>query len=384
MSDQLKRPKPLLLLIIGGVALALWVNVYYRQRAAGEIRGRIDAGIEAVRLGRPADAEREWLAAAKLNPGNPAIWELLSELYINTEQWKKGADSLTTLHRIDPNRKLIYSRLAACTLRMANEIEAQKLANEELKVNPTDESSLTILAFLSGMQENTELQVGYLKRILDKNPKNAEALHDLAQADIESGKFSEALATADKLVAVSPNDGFGYAIRGAARFEIDASQAAFTQCEADLLKALQSSPLSGFGRFNLGRVYHRHGDCTKAVYQLELAQKLYPSKMDVPFELANAYAKLGQKEKSAASRSRFELLRSEATSLSVLQKKCSLDPNDFDSFLKMGEHSLLIGNTRKAYYYVQHAMALKPNDPKVKEANKKLLLQMRGDTAAAG
>ena len=48
--------------------------------------------------------------------------------------------------------------MAACALRSGNELEAQRLAQEELKGNPGDPASLTILAFLSEMQQNTEQQ----------------------------------------------------------------------------------------------------------------------------------------------------------------------------------------------------------------------------------
>src|SRR5690348_8254193 len=87
------------------LALILWGGVFIRQSRAGQVQRHIDAGIDYVRSGQPRDAEREWQTAARMAPENVAIWELLSELYINTEQWSKGTDALQHLLRIAPQRR---------------------------------------------------------------------------------------------------------------------------------------------------------------------------------------------------------------------------------------------------------------------------------------
>ena len=261
------RKRPLVLLFLT-LAVGLWVAVYARQAQIGRAQRHIDAGIEDVHQGQPAAAEREWRAALKLTPDNPDVWELLAQLYIDTEQWSKGTDALQHLLRLAPKRPYVYSRMAACALRSGNEVEAQRLANEELKRNPVDQASLAILAFLSGMQENADEQIGYLHRLLARMPNDPETLHDLAQACFEAGKYADALPVVEHLLAVKPGDGFAVVLRGAARYETDASPAASAQCEADLLKGLQINPLNAFARFTLGRVYLREGQYAKAIFQL--------------------------------------------------------------------------------------------------------------------
>ena len=369
--------------LIIGAAILLWAVMLIRQTASRQVQKHIEAGMEFVRKREPVGAEREWLEAVKLSPNNAGVWDLLSDLYIGTEQWSKGMNALRQVLRTSPTRPYIYSRMAACALRMSNEIEAQRLAQEEIKRNPGDEASLTILAFLSNMQDNTPDQINYLQRLLDRSPNNPETLHALTQAYREAGKYTEMLQSAERLVSVLPADGYGYAMRGAARFEVDASPAGLARCEADLKKALETEPYFAFARFTLGRVYLRAGRYPEAVVELEQAQQLYPDKMDVPFELANAYARAGQPAKSQESRQRFETLRQAATEVDVLQKQCSLDKNNFAAFLRLGKIVLRNQDYRKAYYYLQHAVELKPKDPEAQAAYQAMANQIHNETAPA-
>ncbi len=350
-----------------------------RNGPALRAQRHIDAGIEFMRAGQVQGAEKEWQAAAQITPNNADLWELLSELYIKTEQWDKGTQALNQLLRVDPKRPYIYSRLAACALRTGNELEAQRLAQEELKRNPGDEASLTILSFLSEMGENSEQHITYLKRLLEGNPNDAESLLALAREYYEAGKFTEILPVVDKLIAVKPDEGDAYAMRGASRFELDASPSALAQCEADLLKALQIDPLRAFARFALGKVYMREGQYPKAIFQLELAQKLYPRKMDVPFELATAYARTGQAAKATAARQRFETLRRQVTRVNVLQKQCSLDKNNFAAHLELGKFFLELEDHRKAWTYLHRALELNPKSAEANQAYQQLVKQIVRD-----
>ena len=383
LRDFWRRRKRVTAALIVGLAVLLWAVLLGRQISSRRVQKHIDAGMAFVKKREPGGAEHEWLEAAKLNPNRAESWELLSDLYIGTEQWSKGLYALQQLLRTAPTRPYIYSRMAACALRMGNEIEARRLAQEEIKRNPNDEASLTILAFLSNMQDNTEDQIGYLQRLLERSPRNPETLHALTQACRQAAKYPEMLRTAERLIAVQPAEGYGYAMRGAARFEVDASPAGLTQSEADLKKALDQEPYFAFARFTLGRVYLRENNYSEAIMQLEQAERLYPDKMDVPFELATAYARIGRSDLATEARRRFEVLRQTATQVDVLQKQCALDKNNFPGFLRMGEIMLQNQDYRQAYYYLQHALVLNPKSVEAQSAYQQLAAQLQNETAPA-
>lgn len=381
VSDGKPAKKQYWLILTIVLAGTLWVAVFLHQQSLGRVQRHIDSGMECIRLGKPQEAEHEWLEAVRQDPQSAVGWDLLSELYINTQQWTRGTRALTNLQKIDPDKPFVYSKLAACALRSGNEIEAMRCAQEALKRNPDDDASLNILAFLSSMQENAEKQIGYLLRVLKHNPDDMDTLHSLAQAYKDAGKHAEIIPVVDHMLALKPGDSFAIAMRGAARFEIDASPGATALAEADLLKACQMSPLSAFARYSLGKVYLREAKYSKAITEMELAQQIYPNKMDVPFELAIAYSRAGMPAKAEASRQRFEKLRQEATEVNILQKRCALNGNDFAAFLRIGQIQLANGDLRQAMYYLQHALSLQPSNPEVIEANKKLSEQMKNETS---
>lgn len=368
-------------LVVIAAALALWAVVFVRMRAAAQVQRHIDAGADYVRRGQPGAAEREWREAAKLDPRNATVWDLLSELYIETEQWSKGSDALRQLQRAAPNRPHLYARMAACALRTGNEVEAKRLAELELKRDPADEPSLAMMAFLSSMQDDSDQQIVYLQRLLARSPNDTDTLTDLVQAYGGAGRYVELLPIADRLIKLKPDDAYGYGMRGAATFETDASPSAAARAEADLTRALSLSPLSPFVRFTLGRLYMRQGEFAKAIFQLELAEKLNPQKMDIPFALATAYARAGQPAKAAAARQRFEALRQEETRINVLKKRCALETGNVSIHLELGQLMMKYGEDRQALYYLQHAATLDPRNAEVGQSLSALEARLKSEPA---
>jgi tetratricopeptide (TPR) repeat protein len=362
------------------LAVAAWGVVFARQSDRRKAQRHIDAGIEYAHNRQAGQAEREWREAARLAPNNPLVWELLGELFLNSEQWSKGAEAFQQLRRVAPNKPSVYARLAACTLRTGDEQGAFRYAQEELKRNPEDNASLAILAFLSEMKDDTEKQIEYLQRLLKHAPNDPEFLHSLIMAYYKKGQPAEMKPIVERLLAVRPDDPVAHAMRAMARIETEGTPEALAQSEADLLKALQIQPLYPFAHFYLGRIYLRQKRFDRAVAQLERAEQLSPHQMNVPFELATAYSRTNQRAKAAAARRRFETLRQETTQVSVLQKRCSLNKDDFDSHLALGRLTLRRGDYRQASYYLQRAVALRPNSVEAKKAYDQMLAQLQSRT----
>lgn len=381
VSDRKRIRRRLFVGLLVALAVGLWGAVLFRQAQRAQAQKRLDAGMEFARVGQAGKAERAWREAARLAPNNPLVWELLGELYMNTDQWSKGLEAYRHLLRAAPNKPFLHARLATCALRSGEELLAFQYAQEELKRRPEDAPSLAILAFLSEMQDDPEKQIEYLQRLLKRNPNDVEFLRSLAQAYSKLGKYAEMGPVLERLLAAKPDDAAAYAMRGMARFQMEASPAALAQSEADLLKALRYNALYPFARYYLGRLYMRQGQFKQAVFQLELAQQLTPHEMNLPFELATAYARLGQPDRAAAARRRFEALRQETTRISVLQKQCSLEKNNFDSHLALGRLTLARGDYRQAGYYLGRAVALRPDSSEAKKLYDQLRAQLRGGAA---
>jgi hypothetical protein len=97
-----------------------------------------------------------------------------------------------------------------------------------------------------------------------------------------------------------------------------------------------------------------------------------PRKMDIQFELANAYTQAKQPAKAKLAQGRFEALRRDNDKMRGLMKRCAVDPKNAALFKETGLFSLSIGNTMNARVYLDHADKLTPGDPEITEAWKKL------------
>ena len=76
-------------------------------------------------------------------------------------------------------------------------------------------------------------------------------------------------------------------------------------------KPLRREPGALFPRLYFGKLYLRARQPEKALGFLEVAAAKMPQKMDIQFELANAYSQAKQPEKAAQARQRFEKIRTD-------------------------------------------------------------------------
>lgn len=70
-------------------------------------------------------------------------------------------------------------------------------------------------------------------------------------------------------------------------------------------QAVKLNPKLPLAHFYLGLLLLDTGDFTKAIPELEIARKAFPSEPQVYFALANAYARSGRKEDAARARAKF-------------------------------------------------------------------------------
>src|SRR5205085_1410800 len=116
------------------------------------------------------------------------------------------------------------------------------------------------------------------------------------------------------------------------------------------------------------------------VFQLETAQRFMPNKMDINFELAGALEQAGQAQKAAYFRKRFETIRDRMALKNGLQKKCAVDPNNFENHLQLGTLLMNEGDYSLARPYLDQAKTLKPDDPRVNKALQQLAMRMEAGT----
>ncbi|HZP83893.1 MAG TPA: tetratricopeptide repeat protein, partial [Chthonomonadaceae bacterium] len=320
-------------------------------------------------------AKQEWQEAARLNPNNADAWELLAEAYLSEKNWKAAVEPFRQLLRLRPDTANVYERLAAAALHSGEEASAAQFAQEELQRDPKNIEALKIAIRLLPYAKDAEQKLNYLRQMVALQPNDSEFSLLLAQEAITQHRYPEALAALDSLLQREPENVKALSLRGMSRVESAASAAEQAQAEADLKRALELAPGVPFPRFYLGKLYARQGRMMQAVAQLELAARAMPGRKEIFFELQNAYAQTGQPARAAQARQQFAALQQEETLLDTLQKRCVVEPNDFDSHLRLGLLLLKHGDRRKAGLFLKRAQTLRPEDIRVKTALQQVALQ---------
>lgn len=313
-------------------------------------------------------AEREWREAARLDPKNPQIWELLGELYLSTENPNSAADAYETLVALAPQTPGAHSRLATALYGLGIESGAFQHAEAALKLDPDDVAALGILAFLYGHSGNEARQIECLARLNRLLPEDVEFTSLYAQLLTVRARYDEALPQIERLEKLTPSSHLPHSLRGVMALNQDPSPAGLAKAVALFEKAIALEPRAPFPQLYLGKTYLRLKQPEKARTVLEaLAQKI-PAKMDLQYELARTYTLLGDTARATAARTAFEKLRADVDRASALRKRASADPNDLAAHREFGLMNLKAGDFRNARLYLTRAATLKPDDAEVKAA----------------
>jgi cytochrome c-type biogenesis protein CcmH/NrfG len=378
LRRQLSNPATAVALIL--IAVASWAVVAAIQRRSAPFARHLDAGRQYAAEGHARQAESEWEAALRLDPKSPIAWELLGELYTSLGNWQGGAAAFQALSKLTPNAPNVFSRLSICLLRNGNERDALTQANEELKRFPSNVEALIVSALVLSKMSDLDQEVACLQKILKSQPDNFFVLVLLAENLIYTHSYSVARPVIDHILRINPNHAEAYSLRGMAAFNEDRTQEGLAHAEEDFIKSLKNDPLAPFARLYLGKIYRTRGQMDKAVFQLETAQRLMPNKMDINFELAGALEQSGQTQKAAIFRKRFETIRDRMALKNGLQKKCAVDPGNFENHLQLGTLLLNEGDYSLARPYLEQAKSLNPSDIRVNKALQQLTMRMEGGT----
>ena len=206
----------------------------------------------------------------------------------------------------------------------------------------SDLYSLALASILFHCKQRREA-IQVLQTFLERHPKSLPGIRFLCRIHIQERQFDQALASAQKGLVLDPGDSYGHYLLGVSHkglMQFDEAKDALEQAvalapsyaEAHLeLGLLYSADHKTFGlavenlkmalssglvrpdvHKNLGFVLLKLGEHEQAVEQLELALQGSPDYVEPHFLLADAFRKLGMKEKAAAALKRFQSLRTAA------------------------------------------------------------------------
>lgn len=177
-------------------------------------------------------------------------------------------DSAISLHGSD------YKTLLDAHIRHALGKLDDKQLEELLSVKPTEKASPRSAASAHRslarlMREKGELDQARaeLRKGLELNPDDREAMLDLADLEVMTGNFEDASAMLEKVLSAQPDHRRAKQIKGASLFR----RGKLEDAEKLLLEALELNPSPEMCHYYLGEIYEQQGKKDQALEHYRLA-----------------------------------------------------------------------------------------------------------------
>jgi tetratricopeptide (TPR) repeat protein len=129
----------------------------------------------------------------------------LGVLHELRRETSEARDVLTKAGRLLPNDVRIRGQLGKLLLRIGEFAEAAGELSAAVRINPSDLELSQHLGVTLYQLNETERAIGVLRQVVDKNPQNATAWYFLGNAELESGRFTQAIESYRKATAAAPN-----------------------------------------------------------------------------------------------------------------------------------------------------------------------------------
>ncbi len=131
-----------------------------------------------------------------------------------------------------------------------------------------------------------------VKKKLDENPNDAEALYHLADIYDRNNQYPEAIETYKKVIKLKPDMGYAYLKMGTAYDRMNKPDEAID----NLKKAAKYMPNYAVVYNNLGVAYGKSGKLNEEIEALKKAIRLRPNYSSARYNLGVTYVKTGNKK----------------------------------------------------------------------------------------
>jgi len=202
-----RRPAPLVALAVtaalGLGAMTVTRNVDYSTDAAlwadtvakrpQNPRAHFNYGVILLRLGRPAEARDQFLAAIRLKPGDPKPHHSLGTALLALDRPGDAVPTFTEATRLDPRYASAWYNLGLASLRMSNPVAALESLERTLVLQP-DFTAAHVERGNAYFQLNrpADALTAY-ERALQLDPAQADARYNAGSACLELGRLGDAI-----------------------------------------------------------------------------------------------------------------------------------------------------------------------------------------------
>jgi tetratricopeptide (TPR) repeat protein len=259
--------------------LTRWIELQPGVAKAYQWRGWV-----LERMNQHREATADYHKALELDPDLLPVRLRVAEMLLEDKQAPEALPHLERLARQAPDRPDVQGRLGMCKYLLNQPAEARRLMEAAVVHMPNDPDLLIYLARLDVQEGRGAEAEQRLRKILQYDRSDVEALYQLVSALQLQGRTEESAAALKEYQA--------------AKARVDRTN--------KLLRDVADSPTAGAADYaELGELLIGVGRESLGVYWLEKALERDPGQQRAHVALAAYYEKKGERERAAAHQSRL-------------------------------------------------------------------------------
>jgi tetratricopeptide (TPR) repeat protein len=247
----------------------------------------------------------ERLFQQELSAGNAAsAYQRLGGIYFDHKEWLRAAAALQKSLEINSHNDRAHLLLGLTWRELKKPADAEAELQKAVEDNPSSETNAYLAGHQLVLDEKYEAALKYLYKAVELNPADSGALRALGMAQAKLGSYGLAESYYRKAAEAAG------ATPDAARAYIDLAFLLLLGNDPDkaeealgcVQKAVQLDASSPDAHYLAGKALFKLGRLPQAVEELHQAETLNPDDSKPHFLLAQAYDRLGEKQKADAER----------------------------------------------------------------------------------
>ncbi len=350
-------------------------------------------GVLYAKLGRNSEAERLFRRAAEDDPGYAAAYVNHGLTLAALDQWEPAERSLRKAEELLPDDLKVLTGLGILFMRTNRAEEALTRLHRIAELNPRSAQAHLNVGGALTAKLDLEGALASFTRAAALAPDSSQVRYHRGRCLYDLGRNEEARAELQRAVALAPDFTEPLYLLALVEKRLGNGPAA-----ADRLRNLiEAAPGNAAGHFQLGLITRDLEGPNAAVPHWRNALKADPEHAEALFNLSEA-PRSGDPEQAAAYRSRFEAWRSRrqinsraglprefallsaaacdwdraVAQLSEALNECGECPEQFELHKNLGLIYARSGRPNEGERELRQAASLKPGDPEVEQALRRL------------
>jgi tetratricopeptide (TPR) repeat protein len=233
---------------------------------AASVRQLLQQARAEASAGNRAGALNTLRQARLLAPNSEEILSAIAQVALAARAPLPAVDVLEALTRICPTVAQYHNLLGVALIQAGDLVAAVESLEEAQRLEPDRPLTLVALGLALNGRKLYSAAEPHLRRSLELQPGNIDAIAALAEAEVGIGRYEDAATLARRVLASSDAHATANLVLGLVLMK----QEKYAEARDALLKAVSADPESSRGHYQLSLAYARLGDAASSEKHLEL------------------------------------------------------------------------------------------------------------------